>query len=284
MSRSYPETSVGLIWRRFRRLRDDLDVIAFVGQTLTGDVFSEFVETVHRRLPRSIALGAVRDSALTLSGETLSSEALSRWLLLLSANIFRLRRGAVYPWSVQPSDQWAAAVVVEVQPTPPSGGDRNYVHIVYRILSGTAVGEILRKRASLAFVRMLARRLGFTSLRGGFPLQRPVELTGMQLMLHIVSGKHGGLDFDHVEVRPSQLSRNRRLVKTRRRMGFSCPLHLPVDFPCYRCPVGRDTCRAAVRPVTLVRKTCPFCGRPVWLDPRFPADACSRCALRAGAG
>lgn len=262
-----------LLWRR---LREDPDLAAFVAIPLCRNTLDEFVCRVHAHFPPLVPLDSIRQSAQVLAGRALHAGDLDRWFLLLAVNATRLRRGPVYAWRVRPDPDWCVVEVRDVLRTRREGTLPS-LSVTLAVLSGIAVGEVLRQRWSVAFAHVLARRLGFSSPRRDFPLHDVTELSGMRFFVRLIPGERREPIVEQLRVTSTQRARNRRTLRLRSRKDFVCPLRLPSSIRCYRCPAGRDRCPAATRPTTLQKKDCARCGRRSWVDPRTKAGLCLRC-------
>lgn len=272
------------------------ELAPFAGTILRDTTFYEFVREIHRLLPLGVPqaeiVSVVGKSLCHLAGRKLTERQIECEVWRLLGNIETLRGWlAVPPWTHQQYDEWIPMQVISGQTykTP-----RRHIFgylFKFRALAGSCCPMILEQFWSQALCRVLARRLGFTRVEGERPFQNSEELVQMRL-LGLVEQKLSAKapTFHTIHATESMLLYNRKLQRARLRLpqsGFCCPYKY--QHPCHQCPVGyavgKKTCPAAVRPVTLEARICPHCREEGFFDPTRPRiTQCVNCEHRQRMG
>lgn len=257
----------------------------YVGKNLTGDAYLLFTHAVHGRLPGT-NLTAVSSSLAHLAGSVITQDALLSTFRLLSANFNRLAKGtSIGPLSWKHHSNWAVGViydVVEAPFRPADPGTRWNVFI--DIMTGPSVGLRSVKVLHDNIAKFLGPRVGFSKPYEDRPLVHATELGGLRVAVFLTPGRSEAAapSIEVIQLTPAMFSYNRKLVTKRLRIDYLCPKGYDVSqVPCFSCPLGRDRCEVAVRPLTLVKVTCARggCGKLVWAKPDAATSAvlCSAC-------
>jgi hypothetical protein len=249
-------------------LRDKLEkgLVAYRGQTLTGDLIPDLQTALLRLLPGTVADTAVFQSLRSLVGQELTSTVLYEFCWRLAGNMPLLKKGeAVLPWTTQVEPEW---VPVQVMTYRPGRGRDGTTRSCYRlrVLSGRACSLWADKSWTPKFVAYFARKVGFSATWGKFPYLNPSELVRMRFSVQIDQNycRDGKPGFDKVEPE-AYLGHNRTVLRARAKLKPPCPHSF--QHPCYRCWIGYDQCPAGVHPRTYEWKVCSRCNEEAYHDP-----------------
>lgn len=279
------------------RLRNKLsEILQFEleGQILTGRVFFRLVDLLLENLPISVWPPALEDSVRHLAGRPCSYELMRETCHRLAGNLVRLRhRRPVVPWDCQRHSEWVPVQVMSSRYSriKTKTGSRTGHSFVFKILAGTSCPRTIVKFWSGRQCAFFAPRLGFSrpwrdkdDNPAPYPYSSARELVSLRFYALIepsLSQSEPG--FKHMGFPASVLEWNREKMQQRLRRlpGRACPVGYPNTFPCHRCHIGFDRCKAAVHRVTYVSKTCRSCGKEAFFDPEVSDAVCINCRDRA---
>lgn len=155
-----------------------------------------------------------------------------------------------------------------------------------RALTGPPCPDVFTQIMSPRFLSYLARQIGFTRTKGKRPYYDDRELSGLRALAWFEAEGQGQPVMKKFGKQPSTLMNwNRSILNDRQRLNpaqWVCPRGYAPSTPCFQCTAGRDECRVAVRPKSLVQFTCAVCRIPFWTDPTVPVDRCIRCKPNSG--
>lgn len=154
-----------------------------------------------------------------------------------------------------------------------TGRRERTLEVKVRALTGPPCPDVLTQTMKPAFLRYVAKQIGFTRQSGKRPLGDDREVSGLRVLALFVP-TDGKVRMDKFDLTSALRAWNVGLLTDRLRADprrFVCPLNLTQDVPCWKCTAGRDRCRVACRPKTLERRTCA-CLKEFWFDPARPAE------------
>lgn len=258
-----------LIERYRDRLFHGLSCV-YADSVCTGPAFVELADDLCDKLP-----GVGKDTVLASITDALSVRLTPQFLYelcwRLAGNIQRLQRGIHAPvWMRQQVDEW---VPLHILAAERQRQGRHAGHVfTFRVLAGTACPRKLQCFWSDKFCSYMHGYLGFAKWppnpKSSKPAQRsyqnPKEFVNLQLfgLLEPKLCIQGPM-FHKTKISGSMLDRNRDILDRRDRIvpGYNCPLNLPADFPCYKCPRGYDMCVAGTHATQYAVAACSTCGR-----------------------
>lgn len=264
-----------------RQIESDVDAIAHIGWELRGDRFKSFVSAVHAVMPDTIDRDTIEQSVTDLLGKELTPNELHKTAWRLAGNLKRLRSYQPAPlWTRQLEDEWVPALISRVETTPDKRNRKAY-KVTAKILAGSPASMQVSTVWSKGFCFARGRPLGFTKSNGKYPMHDPVEFTNLRMTILISSELSiGSPMFDKLLDKESAavLSYNRKLLSMRQRTAaskFSCPQGF--THACFNCPIGFDSCPAAVHEKTFEGRKCKNCEKIGWFDPARPHKFCMEC-------
>jgi hypothetical protein len=235
---------------KIERVRGDLFQYAFgdyLGATPEGEDFSCMVHDVADHL--KVPFRTVFESIRTAAGQRLTIPLAYTLSWRLAGNLSRLKKGLpVPPWVYQHEKE---AVPIQVTASTLKRTKRGYIMAVntVRVLAGTPAPMRLTAWWSKSFCQLLARRLGYTSLRGDFPYSHPYELVNMRMLVLLDPDKtrDGKPGFQEVRCTGTLQKWNRSIIEKRFRRQGNQPWPCPYGFDhyCYNCRIGYVDCEAA---------------------------------------
>lgn len=281
----------------------------YYGLLLVGELFMQFVADLHREVCPAGDLAAFVNTARSLAGRELTSEAAEEFAWRVAGNLHRLRRGLpVPPWDGQVEPEWVPMEIVSVlkrrrvfkakkpEHAAKAGEDglvrQRGVRIVARVLAGLSAGVYYRRFWSNEYCELVKRALGFdrwdrakysrvVSRRHARPYSDPRQFFGMRLygLVRPELCRPGELYCDPLKATAPGVAHNRALTSLRLREGYDCPLGYELDVvECHLCHAGVQSCKAACHPFDFVQGACPRCkNEPVWLDPEAGQETCVDC-------
>ena len=253
-------------------------VLALYYETpLQGDVLDQVVTQLRRELPNGISRDVLFESVRGLAGVTLTELEATRLAWRLAGNIPRLRTGeAATPWATQREDEWVPLQITQALEGRDRRDKRGY-HFTFRVLAGSSCPDTLNAFWSRAFIRMVARRIGFGAPWGRYPFHRGPELVGLRLLGEVSASRSVYRPTFHEVAAPSGLIKwNRERVLRQRLRIIPCPLGF--QHACHRCAVGYDQCVAGTHRSAYVQRTCDLCGtEAAYFDPDRQTPHCISC-------
>lgn len=280
-----------------RKLADEV-LASWVGVDLSGDAFSRFLFVLGKHLP-GVDEDVLLASLQGLAGRPLTEAAAEGVSWRLAGNLSKLQKGIAVPeWSCQLVPEWAPLRVHHVFPATIRAKSGRLVvgaRLKFRVLAGAPAGWLISRFFSKALIAHFRTDFGFSrwdKARSGraltskqkqnnLPFLNVMEVGGLFLygLFDAESCTRGTPMFSRLYVPPSCRKLNRQILRWRKRIGHSCPMRW--DVPCWQCPAGRSTCRAACRPVDMVKKPCPSCRQVSMFDPEVNRDFCLSCCARS---
>lgn len=273
-----PTFDIARVFRLKRAIEQDLDLACYVGTKPEGQDYEFMVRRFRDRLPGA-DLDALRKSLLELTGRTITTGMLSMTAWRLAGNLPRLKAGReVIPWTRQQVPEWVPLQVVGTKVWISKRGRRGGM-FQFQILAGTPCPLKIEKFWTREFCGMVARRMGFTRLKGKYPYQHTNQLVGMRFLAHISPIRSREQpDFDEVaEATGGVLKHNKALLKARHPLHRVCPSNYPTSQACHLCPVGMTACDLATHVRTYVRRICRQHKLEAWHDPATGEDLCMDC-------
>lgn len=272
------DMNVGRVLERRSRWLELAESWDQIGQQVTETGLRDYAVLLARSCRALASQESVRAIILSLSnriGSVWDGEDLRGDLLRLAGNVHRLAFGEpVPPWNGQGERELVPVQILEARRCY-RRQERGAIFRM-RYFGGLPCGLFAQRYWSSRFCHVLSRRLGFTSQRGARPFHSPLELVGMRLAVVVdPEGSRRVPMFQEIpERQPAGLLRwNRELYGRRNRLGpkgEKCPLELPTELPCWRCPAGQDVCAIAVRCLSYVERHCQRCGEKRWHDQSHP--------------
>jgi len=261
------------------KLTNHLKLREYLGQQLTGGVFRAFIKDFNRLLPGKTREQVMRESLLHLAGVVLTPDILHETAWLLAGNIARIKAWhPATPWSRQVDFEYVPVQIVRARRV--FEGHKHGAEFSFQVLAGTSAGCVLTKVWSQRLCGALARRVGFSNQRGGFPYMDVLQFVNLRLYVLIDPAKSAKApDFEEVwqeangkTIKPvSCFNYNRRYLRMRAGHEFACPKKFDRELsPCHLCPIGQEECLLAVHDFSYVKKACPGCSRVSWFDPAVP--------------
>jgi hypothetical protein len=214
-------------------------------------------------------------------GQSLASD---HWRLIankLAGNVELLQAGVPIMWNTTISTTTPETAILYIwQVTPMFDAERKQLKYGFdlEVFNGTLAGHTFQWKTSQTMPKSIARRNGFSSMRGKYLFSDAVQLSGLYFQAGLL-GRMGGMDPQVETLLESKNLQNYNrdhVLRLRCRVGVSCPRNLEVQ--CQHCAAGRDNCPAAVRARTLVRRDCVRCkkaGQPS--DPGSADGMCIYC-------
>lgn len=261
--------------RRDKLLREVFEPMGPI--VLRGSVFEEFVDHVVAVMPKGVLRNAVFETLRHLAGSALTPQASFAAAWRLAGNVHRLKRGIpTPPWTVQTEHEW---VPVEVTAGMPSRNHQNKAGTIFSFLiwAGSPCGMTIRLFWSNEVSRFVARRLGFSSMRGKFPYANPLELVrlrGVVLLDPALSRETPKFRQVREKLPSAFLTWNRNILRVRKRLE-PCPRQF--KHACHQCVVGYSECPGGVHRLTYRRDSCPVCGNESYFDDDVSAARCISC-------
>lgn len=277
-----------LLLRRRKALAELMP--AFAGQVLDLGRFQAFVAALRRLLPGAISYATLEESVQGLAGNLLTVPRLTDLVQRLTGNLYRLQAGrAVPPWS--PAAQRTEWVPVQIMGAKwaRNSKQRLGVRLTCKVLAGGPCPGFCHRWWSLQQCRYVARDLGFSRppspkswIPIRYPYTTPEELVTMRCYVlvepRLCSGDGPG--FRHIQVTPDTRRWNREQLqyRARRDEAHACPQEQPDGLPCWRCPFGFVTCRAATHRENYRTGLCTSCGdKEADFDPSWSTTLCVAC-------
>lgn len=266
--RTYPVGQIIEDWKRWRTALAK----TYLDETPKGDTFDIFVGDLAELLPKTINRDIVYQSVEDLAGTKLTNDVLRQVCWRLAGNLQKLSKGIAVPtWTRQPFPEWVPAQIVSAKRRL-MGKNIGYLYTL-QILAGLSAGLKTQKFWSDKQVRFMAGDFGFARRRPGersrmLPrnqFQHPLEFVTLRLTILIdpklsTPNEPG---FEKTKIGGASLDWNREQLKYRDRFDpeYACPHGFSPAVPCFRCPHGTVTCRAAVHPTDYEFDYCEACGR-----------------------
>jgi len=238
--------------KKVRKILADPTVVRFVGVRLSDEALLAFRDELSRHFPEAPP-ERLLSSVAYLAYEELGLEALRCAVWRLAVNRATLRHGPIPPWRGQVSQEKVDGIVEDV--TMEKADSRTILGLGVRVLTGTAVGIVARKRLSHTALYPISLRLGFAK-RGPSRIAHRLELLGLWCRIDLMPSEGNGhaLRFSAISASSTQRAKNSKLIRARLRELarpkpiWRCPKGYPAeDVPCWRCRWGRDVCPVAVR-------------------------------------
>lgn len=283
--------------------------LEYHGYAHIAEAYEVLVSHISTLLPR-VDRDVIWESLRTYAGVPLLEPQIDEIAWRLAGNIDRLQDGVpVHPWSSLLYDAWVPVQVQAVhryrisrkkkkdEPPKVEGAEERRVsgrgafRMRLIVLAGHPAGHVFEKKMTDASTYFIRADIGFSQYTPDptdiyhepmkcYPLADVTELTRMRFLIwldHELCAN--GLDFTKVACTGSMRAHNRKLMKIRQREGYKCPLNLLAgDMPCYNCPKGYDSCKAACHRLTYIQKPCIICNRPnAYHDPERPGTVCAEC-------
>jgi hypothetical protein len=268
-------------------------LVHYVGCSSAGPSFTQFVSEVTSLLPPRVRSEAVTASLECLAGRLITEDVLKMTMWRLAGNLELLARGdCIPPWTHQPYAEWVPAQILSALRHKTHRGKMGHIFTLV-ILAGLPAGLKVSKFWTDRAVRYIARAMGFARWppgpRSSKPainlLQNPTELVNMRLTIMIdpdlCVGEGPAFDRTKVLDRDVRFNKDQLKYRARRDPAHACPFSMPDAVPCFRCPKGTVSCRAATHPVDLEFRLCPTChfDRAAF-DPSVSTAMCLKCAVR----
>ena len=231
----------------------DKALVGFCGFTPTGPCFDDMVAQIHLQMPNT-KYSVVYESLMHLAGKLITPDIIRDTAWRLAGNKDLLQDGiAVPPWTVQRMKEWCPVQVLQGTSMTSKDGRPGYLFKM-RFVHGTPTPMIISKWLSRSLCAMLARRIGFTKLRGKRPFRHAMELVRLRMLVLLdpdLTKTQPG--FFKIDCSPGLMKWNREIIDLRNRRRKEKPWRCPQGFThmCYNCPFGYDQCPAAVRPITI---------------------------------
>lgn len=265
-------------------------------ERLEGDRFTSFVGAVKMCLPYIVTTQTVHDSLLAYLGKELTAADRSNIACRLSGNLDELCiQKPVLSWSRPVSPEWSLSVIQSVHVVRRSDGQLKN-RVVFTVLTGSYAGKSITvhwtfRRFNYSAVAVNENGFGFGLTRARFnkdgdDRSRYTYANYKQLIgfeCYLLFDPKRCVDapaFSAVGHNAGTQAHNRKLLLSRLRANSPCILSEKVQYSCYACPVGTDTCPRAVRVRTCYVGVCKQCKKKEVVDPSDPAfrDICIRCA------
>lgn len=264
---------------RILRLRDQLFDQVFVPRlhnSPLGDELDDLAAHVVRLLPR-VTPDAVFETIRQLAGVALTTDLCRGWAWLLAGNVPRLAAGrAVGPWQSQAEDEWLPFQIVDLEAAIKDRPRTAGANLQLRALAGSPAGLVLPQFWSVAKLKAVARRIGFSAPWGDCPYKDFAQYMNLRFLGFAIAAKSRDMLWLEELVFPGYcLEHNRQLLK-RRYKTPPCPFGYG-DRMCHRCPVGTEQCLAATHRRTYVRRLCPRCNQEKYFDPNSASPNCVEC-------
>lgn len=284
--RIYPVDQIIANWRQWRtRLAK-----TYLDQTPKGDTFDIFVGDLHELLPKTINYDTVYASLEDMAGTRLTADVLRQVCWRIAGNLQKLSKGIPVPtWTRQPFPEWVPAQIISAKRRRSGKGEVGHV-FTFQMLAGLSASTKGTKFWTDKLCRFMAGDFGFSRRRPSdrstklprYQFQHPLEFVTLRMMVLIepklCSTTEPG--FEKTKVAGANLTWNREQMKYRDRFdtGYQCPHGMTHAVPCYRCPFGTSSCRAAVHPVDYEFDYCEKCGRDrAPYDMTVSKDMCVEC-------
>jgi hypothetical protein len=260
------QTNLVLKWRVKART---LLASTWVGKSPAGSEFDRFYTDLRRVLPKAAHPAALYDSIAPLAGQLLTLPVLDLLVWRLVGNIGLLRAADPVPvWRVQQTTEWVPVFVESAKRTKRMR--RMGYTYGFRILAGPPAGLVTTRYWSDTLAHFVGRQVGFARRPRpesfkipSHQYQDPRELVmlRMHVLLEPKRSDENGPGFMQTVATPSDLVYNRRILDLRDRIQPEavCPLEMPREFPCYRCPMGYRECPAATHAQTYQVRICRRC-------------------------
>lgn len=262
---------------------DDPNIIALLGEELTGEYYNVLAACIRDHVSKNIPLRVFADSLLELLGQELTAGALRKAAWRIAGNVKRLHKGEPAPvWRQQPQPEWMPVQCLSGNLYYPFKGGRASGLFRLRILAGRACPMIIQKRWSLRFLHKMARDLGFSRKQPQYRYHDFRELVNLRWYVLIDPQLNATTPaFDVVKCPGSLQTFNKQIIHMRARLprGFVCPRGF--KHPCYRCPVGYDQCPAGTHRSTYVPGNCAKCQERRWFDPDVETELCVECHAKS---
>lgn len=245
------------------------------------------VELILEVLPGEHDYGTVETSVRHMAGVHVDRSTLHKACWRIAGNTKRLKqRRPVPPWHVQRLPEWVPAQIVSCR-RQKNSKDKIGGMFGFRILAGTSCPSFVFKWWSVTYCRFISNELGFTRQRGRrpskYPYTDPEQFVNLRLYLKIdpdECDKEPG--FSEIAFNDSMKEWNDVTRKCRQRTqpGFECAMGVQdaAQLPCWKCPIGYQTCRAGTHRLDWEQRHCAHCGEDdAWFDPDAQGDFCVEC-------
>ena len=214
-----------------------------------GDLYRQLCSDIARFL-RVKSSRVIQESLTDILGKQLNDRTIKATAWRLAAGASRLRRGRLVPvWSGQTAKEHVQVQFVDCRFQSRRGRPSAVFSLV--ILNGTPAGREIRTWYTTDFCMMLGRRLGYTSIRHGFPMRSYRELVGLRMavLLEPEYSTAQAPGFRHVKGTPSAIKWNKTIIGLRFRTYCGKRWHCPKNhqWACFECPVSYSECPASVR-------------------------------------
>lgn len=284
LNRNY---NIGRILKLRQKIRQDTDLLGFLGSLAHGRAFDELVRATIRVLPAGMQRPAVEDSLKLWAGQPVTETMLDELSWRLAANTDQLRRGRpAMPWLRQEVDEWLPVhfLLANREFSPRR---KPLIRYTILIMAGTPAGLKIEKVWPQALLPILARRLGFTQSQGPQPYLHHRQIVGLRCKVLISAElSRQAPSFDRIQAQqpPSLLEWNRTVLGWRQRHNWPCPYAFPwPEHPCHLCHVGLDECQAATHLKTYVKRLCVGCQQVQFFEPDQHSPYCLSCIARGAA-
>jgi hypothetical protein len=254
-----------------------IDAASFlVGQVLVGSQFNTLVNIFWEDLSQAgtglkeIDPKTIAQSLFYLFEQKLTEEQLTQAAHLIAGNVPLLKRGqTVRPWQTQTRLEWVPAQIVSVRLT------RQYdsfgAILFFKYLAGTPCTEVTSQFWSWKKLKFFANKFGFNRY-SKHPYKYDILTTPEQLVLFRLEAlvepelSKEKPNFKKFRFPSAAVAFNRKLIKYRSRVDFTCPFNFNLEHSCTDCSIGyqktnTQSCTVACHPVTYTKKFCPLCRK-----------------------
>lgn len=249
----------------------------YIDRTLTGSTPRDVCKDILEVLPASVSEGALFESVRVLAGTQLTQKTAGELAWRLSGNVHKLQAGVpVFPWTRQVEDELVPVCLADMRPMKKK--NINGYMFYCRAVAGSPCPMVFTQFISVGSCRSIAETLGFSKPWGPYPFQTPLHFVNLLFYAHVeVARSKTQPGFIKISASSSMLRENRDKIEIRCRTK-PCPRQF--SHPCAFCPVGYDSCHAAVHPKTYVARECPTCNSEGWFNPGEASLTCQQCRHR----
>lgn len=247
----------------------------YAGRVVDRYLIANFASLVVSHLKQS-QVSAAEDTLRPYLGQELLQGTLDCIANRLVGNVDLLKSGQPVVMTPALSDKPTPGLfyISRIDNYPPSK-TRRYSFLL-ECFTGELSGYALPWVVTQPLTSILAKRLGFSTLRGKYRFEHVQQLSGLFFMA-TVSAKGRDAAISSVADLQQIKDYNRKTVlKVRCRVDVDCPVG--VEQPCHRCARGRDRCPHATHALTFKKTVCSVCRMvDVPYNPEFSADMCVAC-------
>lgn len=247
----------------------------YAGRVVDRYLIGNFANLVESHLRQS-KLAATEDTIRPYLGQELLQGTLDCIANRLAGNSDLLKAGQPVIMTPALSDQPSPGLfyISRIDNYPPAKTRRYALQL--ECFTGELAGYALPWVVTQPLTSILAKRIGFSTLRGKYRFEHVQQLSSLFFMATVSAKGRDAAISSVADIQQIKDYNRKTVLKVRCRVDVDCPVG--VEQPCHRCARGRDRCPHATHALTFKKTVCTTCRMvDVPYNPEFSADICVAC-------